>query len=279
MLAVARTALGLQTELAPADKERMLRTSYTWRPLGELLLESGVLTTRELESALAEQRRTGRLIGEILVESGYISAFSLGRALATQHGVELRTGVTEPEPARTASGAPGPWRPLGKLLVEKAYLTRAELDEALAEQRASGGRRLLGEILVGSGFLSGVTLARALADQQGLELESGEIDVTTVLNTARPGQALYQVREVSYEPSYRAEPVLYKSVSLLEAADFAAELVEDREPDGVEIERTDGTATETVWTYSKTRAAAHAGSRRPLAETFGFDPTLWGIAS
>ncbi len=261
----------------------MLQTSYTWRPLGELLLENGVLTPTELETALAEQRRTGRLVGEILVESGYISAFSLGRALASQHGVELRTeGRDGPEAARSTSsardGSPAPWRPLGKLLVEKAYLTRAQLDQALDEQRASGGRRLLGEILVGSGFLSGISLARALADQQGLELESGEIDVTTVLNTSAPGQAVYQVREVLYEPRYQTQQVLYKSVSLLEAADFAAELVEDREPDGVEIERTDGTATETVWTYSRSRAAANASSRKPLAETFGFDPTLWGAA-
>lgn len=258
----------------------MLQTSYTWRPLGELLVGNGVLTPTELETALAEQRRTGRLVGEILVESGYISAFSLGRALASQHGVELRTAGREPSTeAKTRSSpvtAPGPWRPLGKLLVEKKFLKRSELEQALAKQRESGGRRLLGEILVGSGFLSGVSLARALAEQQGLELDSGEIDVTTVLNTSAPGQALYQVREVLYEPRYQTQQVLYKSVSFLEAADFAAEFVEDQEPDGVEIERTDGTATETVWTYSAGRAAASANSRKPLAETFGFDPTLWG---
>ena len=109
--------------------------------------------------------------------------------------------------------------------------------------------------------------------------ESGEIDVTTVLNTSAPGQALYQVREVLYEPRYQAQEVIYKSVSFLEAADFAAEFVEDLEPDGVEIERTDGTASETVWTYSKARADANASSREPLAKTFGFDPTLWDGAN
>ncbi len=264
----------------------MLQTSYTWRPLGELLVESGVLTPSELEGALAEQRRTGRLVGEILVESGYVSAFSLGRALAGQHGVELRTtGSAEPGAGAAATppssgGTPQtPWRPLGKLLVEKNFLKRSELEQALAEQRESGGRRLLGEILVGSGFLSGISLARALAEQQGFEIESDGIDVTTVLNTSAPGQAVYQVREVVYEPRYEAHQVLYKSVSFLEAADFAAELVEDRDPDGVEIERTDGTTSETVWTYSAARAAASAHSRKPLAETFGFDPTLWGATT
>ena len=259
----------------------MLQTSYSWRPLGELLVETGWLTPSELDRSLAEQRRTGRLVGEILVESGYISAFTLGRALASQHGVELQTaGYVEPGVATTMRSPtdkhPTAWRPLGKLLVEKEFLTRAQLEHALDDQRASDGRRLLGEILVGSGVLSGISLARALAHQQGLELESSEIDVTTVLNMSAPGQALYQVREVLYEPRYQAQQVMYKSVSFLEAADFAAEYVEDLGPDGVEIQRTDGTATETVWTYSKARAAASASSRKPLAETFGFDPTLWG---
>ncbi len=34
--------------------------------------------------------------------------------------------------------------------------------------------------------------------------------------------------------------------------------------------------SETVWTYSDSRAAAKALSRKDLAETFGFDPTVWG---
>ena len=262
----------------------MIETSYTWRPLGELLIETGWLTPTELEGGLAEQRRTGRLVGEILVESGYISAFTLGRALASQHGVELQTaGYVEPGITTTtrspAETGPTPWRPLGKLLIEQEFLTRAQLEHALDEQRASGGLRLLGEILVGSGVLSGVSLARALAEQQGLELESGDIDVTTVLNTSAPGQDLYQVREVVYEPRYQAQQVMYKSVSFLEAVDFAAEFVEDLEPEGVEIERTDGTASETVWTYSKERAEATANARTPLADVFGFDPTLWDGAN
>lgn len=262
----------------------VIETSYTWRPLGELLIETGWLTPTELEGGLAEQRRTGRLVGEILVESGYISAFTLGRALASQHGVELQTaGYVEPGITTTtrspAETGPTPWRPLGKLLIEQEFLTRAQLEHALDEQRASGGLRLLGEILVGSGVLSGVSLARALAEQQGLELESGDIDVTTVLNTSAPGQDLYQVREVVYEPRYQAQQVMYKSVSFLEAVDFAAEFVEDLEPEGVEIERTDGTASETVWTYSKERAEATANARTPLADVFGFDPTLWDGAN
>ena len=50
----------------------------------------------------------------------------------------------------------------------------------------------------------------------------------------------------------------------------------DASPDGIEIQRSQGATQETVWTYSDSRAAAKALSRKDLAETFGFDPTLWG---
>ncbi len=257
----------------------MLYTSYTWRPLGELLVEDGSLAADELEAALAEQRRTGRLIGEILVESGYITPFTLSRALAGQHGVELEPTSAESSSARKPGARqvsqPTAWRPLGKLLLEEEFLTMSQLEWALGEQRASGGRRLLGEIIVGAGFLSAPLLARALAEQQGVELDPDEQEVHAVLRVAGSDQAIYEVREVEYEPGYRAGEALYESASLLEATDFAAEFVEDHNPKGVEIHRVDGTIRETVWTYSESRAAANAAAQKPLSETFGFDPTLW----
>jgi hypothetical protein len=249
---------------------------YSWRPLGALLLDKGLLTHAELESALAEQRRTGRLVGEILVNAGYISAFSLARALTEQHGVELQSPTAGPEGSAQLRSQ---WRPLGKLLVEHGYLTKAELREALAQQRESGGRRLLGEILVAEGFLTGVALARALAEQNGVELDADPLEpMEAVLTTSGPRQVIYEVRAVGYDPRYGAREVLYESPSFLEAVDFAAEFVEDHDPDGVEIQRADGPARETVWTYSESRASATARSRKGLAETFGFDPVLWGAA-
>ena len=62
-----------------------------WRPLGELLLEKGLVTPDELELALAEQNETGRLLGAILVDRGYVSGPALAVALAEQYGVELNT--------------------------------------------------------------------------------------------------------------------------------------------------------------------------------------------
>jgi hypothetical protein len=253
----------------------MLRAPYSWRPLGALLVEKGLLTEQELEAALSEQRRTGRLVGQILVERGSLSAFALARALSEQHGVELQTDAQ-----LDANASPqAAWRPLGRLLVDEGYLTRAELRKALRTQRESGGRRLLGEILVAEGFLSGIALARALAEQNGFELgPDGDEPVQTILRAATPTQVTYQVCEIGYDPRYRARDVIYESASFLEAVDFAGEYVEEVDPDAIEIHRVDGEARETVWTYSGSRAAATAASKKGLAETFGFDPTLWGGA-
>jgi hypothetical protein len=62
-----------------------------WRPLGELLVHKGLITSDELEQALAEQAAGDRLLGAILVERGYVSGPALAVALAEQYGVELAT--------------------------------------------------------------------------------------------------------------------------------------------------------------------------------------------
>ena len=255
----------------------MIHARYSWQPLGELLVSKGLLTQAELDAALTEQKRSGRLVGEILVESGVLSAFSLTRALTEQHGVELKSGPEEL--GGTGAQSPTVWRPLGKLLVEQGYLTKLELRRALEQQRESKGRRLLGEILVAEGYLSGIALARALGEQNGVALDDdGELDVETVVKTAEAGEVVFQVFEVSYAPRYKPHEVIYESPSFMEAVDFAAEFIEDANPDGIEIQRSDAAGRETVWTYSDSRAAATARSRKDLAETFGFDPTLWGAA-
>jgi hypothetical protein len=69
----------------------MERAESIWRPLGELLLEKGLVTRDELELALTEQSESGRLLGAILVERGYVSGPALAVALAEQFGVELTT--------------------------------------------------------------------------------------------------------------------------------------------------------------------------------------------
>ena len=62
-----------------------------WRPLGQLLVDKGLLTQEELEAVLAEQSSSGRRLGEIIVERRLVSGPSLTSALAEQWGIVLTT--------------------------------------------------------------------------------------------------------------------------------------------------------------------------------------------
>ena len=54
------------------------------RKLGELLIESGLLTAHQIEGALEVQKRTGKRLGEVLVEMKVISEEEIAFALAMQ---------------------------------------------------------------------------------------------------------------------------------------------------------------------------------------------------
>ena len=89
--------------------------AISWRPLGQLFVEKGLLTEERLEHALAVQAATGGRLGEKLVELGYVSSSSLAQLLAEQYGVELRS---TPASAR-ASG------PSSNAVYEKQVAARA----------------------------------------------------------------------------------------------------------------------------------------------------------
>ncbi|HEX2838419.1 MAG TPA: ATPase, T2SS/T4P/T4SS family [Phycisphaerales bacterium] len=76
----------------PALQQRRIR-------VGDVLLQDGVISREQLESALAEQRATSKLLGETLVSQGTISPATLVRSLAKVLGVPgctLRHGLIDP---------------------------------------------------------------------------------------------------------------------------------------------------------------------------------------
>jgi type IV pilus assembly protein PilB len=84
----------------PTPLPLRLAAEGTWRvPLGSLLLRDGVLTTDQLEAALAEKDVTGRRVGEIVVARGWVPAGTVARLLAEQHGLEyLDLSATQIDP-------------------------------------------------------------------------------------------------------------------------------------------------------------------------------------
>lgn len=59
-------------------------------PVGELLLEAGVLDRGALDLALEAQRSTGMPLGRVIVSQGFASAETVANVLATQYGRMIR---------------------------------------------------------------------------------------------------------------------------------------------------------------------------------------------
>jgi hypothetical protein len=268
----------------------MDQADFPWRQLGTLLVDEDLLSREELERALSEQRRTGQKLGQIIVDQGSMSGTSLAKALAKQHGIELRNRFDElddepnhdePSPVGTATATRRPvggWRPLGKVLLDGGLVSEHELDEALAEKRAHQDRRL-GAILVRMGHISGATLALALAEQHGIVVETQgfEDKVETITVPVPAGHPTYEVVMLGFPGERRERKVLYAGPNFLDAADYACEYIDREEPPAIEIQRSDTEGRETVWTYSKERAAAEASAGKSVVETFGFDPARWDV--
>ncbi len=56
------------------------------KPLGQILVERGVITNSQLEQSLEAQKRTGGLIGEIIIELGFAKEEDIAQCLSLQFG-------------------------------------------------------------------------------------------------------------------------------------------------------------------------------------------------
>jgi hypothetical protein len=202
-----------------------------WRPLGELLIERGLIDEYELEHWLMQQKLTGMLLGELLVLNKIVSPVEVAAALAVQRGADgVAEGIHE-----------GP-RQLGRILVEKELLTESGLQRALLAQRRHGGT--LGDILVQRGYISQQQIDEALAAADEEPDAAGpEPDESVAVDR-------YQVHEPgSASPMYVAD-------TFLDATDYAFELIEREDPFELEIVRVRPLGSEQVWSYSREASEA-----------------------
>ncbi len=77
------------------------------RLLGEMLLESGLLTEEQLETALRQQKRTGEKLGEILIRLGFVTRRDMLKVMSDQSGIDLidlKLTPVEPEAVKLVPG-------------------------------------------------------------------------------------------------------------------------------------------------------------------------------
>ena len=78
--------------------------------IGEVLLERGVITAKELEKAVAHQKEHGGLMGQVLIQLGAVTEEEIALALTAQYGFpylpldnyEIDGGLTALIPEETA---------------------------------------------------------------------------------------------------------------------------------------------------------------------------------
>ncbi|PIQ23760.1 hypothetical protein COW36_20490 [bacterium (Candidatus Blackallbacteria) CG17_big_fil_post_rev_8_21_14_2_50_48_46] len=119
---------------------------YTLKPLGEQLLESGLLTQNQLEQALSMQKQNPeRLLGQILVESGFLTQAEFETFMQARIGIQ---------------------QPLGELLIQKNLIQREQLNQALSIQMQTGpAGKPLGQLLVDMGAISKQALDEIIKQQ------------------------------------------------------------------------------------------------------------------
>ena len=59
------------------------------KQLGDILLESGLVSRDQLDAAVIEQNRLGRSLGRVLVDQGVLTEAQLVASLATQIGMRF----------------------------------------------------------------------------------------------------------------------------------------------------------------------------------------------
>ena len=230
--------------------------------LGRVLVERGVISETQLEAALAVQRRQGGKLGEIMTARGWVTPLSIAAVIAKQR-------TEEPEGAGNRRARGSDWKPLGTVLVEKGFISEVQVKQGLAVQTAEGG--FLGEILVDRGWLTAADLVLALAAQLGLDfdVENAPLnqDDSIFLPTERPAAHFEVLEDVEGKPK-----LLRAAETFMEATDFVFdEVLWQREPGNLQIDRVDGGRREIVWSFRPGGAAAH----EDLLGVFGYSVGQW----
>ena len=89
-------------------------------PIGQLAVESELMTMSQVFDVLAQQNVSNRPFGELAIELGYLNRLDLGRLLLTQ--IEGSTC-------------------LEKLIIDNGLMTQIELDNAVHERKLQQSRK------------------------------------------------------------------------------------------------------------------------------------------
>jgi hypothetical protein len=208
-------------------------------PLGELLVQRGVLTREQLELALVEQRETGRPLGEIIVTRGLAPGPIVAQALATQHGGPVKTeyGFATGWTDVPAQQPQQPQQPPTAAAPDPRDRVIAEL-RAWAESAQTA--------------ITSRDDAIAARDARIFQLEQAISELQAAAPAEDAGQLRETIEELERAAATRDEAMAVRDERILQLEQTIASLEADR-PDTGEIERLQATIEEL-----RAAAATHA---------------------
>ena len=142
-----------ETHAPPAAEPAPLHELPRRLPLGQLLVEKGLLSESDLGIALAHQREDGRPLGQVLISMGVVTEQELARTLTEQHGFDFSMSLRrrlspglgrtpEVDPEELVDDAPEPERYILRepdagepLHVADSFLDAADAAFELIEER------------------------------------------------------------------------------------------------------------------------------------------------
>jgi CheY-like chemotaxis protein len=122
------------------------------KQLGDILVDTELISKKTLEKALERQHSTGKRLGQVLEEMGVITEAELMEALVSQHSPFADMNQK---------------KQLGDILVQAKLISEMTLSRALERQRAEGKK--LGEVLEEMGVITETELVEALGRQFGFK--------------------------------------------------------------------------------------------------------------
>jgi hypothetical protein len=155
-----------ETQQAPSSSslEMDLASQRQAGKIGEYLVEQGLITRKQLEMALEEQRLFWKKsqgvrapLGNILINNGMLTPQMLATALVNQQHDKLH-GREKQSPQY-----------VGEYLVSRGLITEQQLEAVLTEQirlRQKGTTMLLGELLIHAGYITREALETVLEQQR-----------------------------------------------------------------------------------------------------------------
>ena len=233
--------------LTRVDIQHLLKTYGKRIPLGQMLVESNIITVAQLEDATQLQKRKGGRIGDALVELRHLDDVQLCEALAKQHNIPIVL-VANMRPTRGLRGVINPTYAAQREIVPISrigrQLTLALVDPnmfSVAEELAAQNRCQVHIVLAPKSHV--LTFFRKL---YGKEPAEGHLKVPNWILAAQRGESEEELDELANSDLDMISPW-----EDMDVADDDEEFGDTEDTDGIEVLETD-VIEETETAYSQT---------------------------